>query len=269
VKEDLIKKINQQNERIQQLQEEGHVASQILHALSADENVREMIDTLQNKFTGKDTVNSLNGFLARDLEASSSLKSLNPMSTASNGDTGALKSTFEFWTSVIPDSTTIDHLLQLYFIHVHPIHSLFHKVHFINSRHRHSEDFCSSILVDALCAMACSVHPPNSNGIDYVKLGQEFSDNVKAEIDSQDPTVTTVQAFAVMFLVDLSYSNALRAASYLRTASEILAKVEMLEIDGFQEVWYDTVRGLHNLTMFVSDLLHYVPGLTNPVNGRK
>lgn len=267
MKEDLIKKINQQNERIQQLQEESHVANQILQALSADKNVREMIETLQNKFTDKDGVNLLSGFVAQDLEASVPLESSYPI--ASNSVAGALESTIEMWTSVTPDSTIVDHLIQLYFTHVHPIHTLFHKEHFIDSCHRHLEDFCTSILVNALCAMACSLHPTNSNGIDYVKLGQEFSDSVKAEIDSQDPTVTTVQAFAVMFLVDLSHSNALRAASYLRTAAEILAKVDMLEIDGFQEVWYDTVKGLHNLTMFVSDLLHYVSGLTNPVNGRR
>lgn len=153
---------------------------------------------------------------------------------------------------MITDSEILDHLLQLYFTWVHPVHTLFNRDCFLESYKSHSAEFCSGILINALCSMACHLQPATSGDeADFGQLGLEFSDAVRADIDAEDKTLTTVQAFAVMFLVDCSRCNALRASSYLRTASNILTRVETLEIEGFQEAWNDTVRGVHSLSVSV------------------
>jgi hypothetical protein len=170
---------------------------------------------------------------------------------ASDHESGDFGST-SVWTTVISDSAILDHLLQLYFTWVHPVHTLFNRDRFLESYKSHSAEFCSEILINALCSMACHLQSARSGDeADFGQLGLEFSDAVRADIDAEDKTVTTVQAFAVMFLVDCSRCNALRASSYLRTASNILASIETLEIEGFQDVWNDTVRGVHNLNVSV------------------
>jgi hypothetical protein len=258
-KDELLKKINQLKEHIKELHEEDHLTKQILRSLSSDEKVPEILDQLQNGFAYKTIAAWLDHSLMADFEAPPLLKSRLSISEASDHEVGRLAPTPGMWTSVSTDSATIDSLIELYFAYIHPVHTLLHKDRFLDSHARRSGEFCSSILVNALCAIACNLHPTTGGGdIDFVKLSLEFSDTVKAEINSEDRTVTTIQAFAVMFLVDLSRSNALRAASYLKTASNLLATVEILDIDGFQEVWHDTVRGLHNLNVFVSELRHYM-----------
>jgi hypothetical protein len=255
----LIKNINQLKEQIKELLVDDQLTKQILRALSTDEKVPEILDKLQNGSGYKNIVELLNCSAATEFETPSPTKMSYSISEVSDYDIGSPGPAFEMWTSVTSDSATIYHLLQLYFAHIHPVHTLFDKDRFFDSQKRHLKDFCSSTLVNALCAMACNLPTIiNDSGINFAKLGLQFSESVKAEIDAEDRAITTIQAFAVMFLVDLSHSNALRAASYLKTASSILVRVEILEVDGFQEVWYDTVRGLQNLTVFVSHMSLYV-----------
>lgn len=255
----MIKNISQLKEQIKELQVDDHLTKKILRSLSIDEKVPEILDRLRNGSGYKNIVEWLDCSTTTELETPPPTKLSYSISEASDHDIASPGLEFDTWTSVTSDSTIIDHLLELYFAYVHPVHTLFDKDRFFDSHKRHLGGFCSSTLVNALCAMACNLQTTtNEGGIDFVKLGLEFSGTVKAEIDAEDRTITTIQAFAVMFLVDLSHSNALRAASYLKMASSILARVEILEIDGFQEVWYDTVRGLHNLTVFVSDLAHWI-----------
>ena len=71
------------------------------------------------------------------------------------GGIGAPKS---FWTKVTTDTSILDHLLQLYFAWIHPIHTLFSEARFSDSYGRQNETYCSSVLVDSVCALACSLH---------------------------------------------------------------------------------------------------------------
>jgi hypothetical protein len=254
-KEELVKKVNQLQEQIKQLEEEDHLAKQILRALSAAEQVPEIIDRLQKGDAYKSITEWLDHSLSTDSDTPPPMKSQYSISEDSDHEIGSPDLTYDVWTSVVSDSATIDHLLQIYFEFVHPVHPLFNKDHFFDCHTRHSDSFCSSILINALCAMACHLHSrTNATEPEFEELGLKFSDSVRSEIDALDRSVTTIQTFAVMFLVDLFRSNALRAASYLKTASNILTRVETSEAAGFREVLYDTVRGLHNLNVSVSQL---------------
>lgn len=173
------------------------------------------------------------------------------------------------WTTVTTDKVILDDLFQLFFAWTHPVHTLFSERQFVESFRTGTDVFCSMLLVNAICAMACHLHTASDgNELDYEQLGREFSDAVRAEVDPSDDKLTTIQALAVMFLVDCARGQALRAASYLRTATECLPAVVRQDIQGFAESWKDTVRGVRNLNMSVKVLLANRHLLINAVNGR-
>jgi hypothetical protein len=240
--------------QIKELQAKEHLTDQILEALCADEDVPEILDRLKNGQTCEGIVEWLGRSpMDDDLEILSPRESQHSTLEAEDHEMGGMGSASFLWTTVTFDTGLLDHLFQLYFSWVHPVHTLFNEDRFADSYRRHSKDYCSPILVNALCAMACHLHlVANEDEINIEQLGVEFSDAVKADIDAEDKTVTTIQAFAVMFLVECMRANALRAASYLKTATSVLTGVEYLEIEGLREVWKDTVRGVRNLNVSVS-----------------
>jgi hypothetical protein len=164
---------------------------------------------------------------------------------------GASSSNFK-WTVVTADTAVLDHLFQLYFSWVHPVHTLFSEGHFVDSYKRQSDNFCSSVLVNAICAMACHLHSvADGDEVDFEQLGGEFRNAVRESINADEKTITTIEAFAVMFLVDCAQGNALKASSYLRVAVNALPSVAYEAHQGFAEAWRNTVRGVRNLNMLV------------------
>jgi hypothetical protein len=152
------------------------------------------------------------------------------------------------WTSVTSDNSVLDHLFQLYFAWVHPVYTLFNEGHFVNSYTRQKNRYCSSILVDAICAMACKYHTPSdSDRVDMELLGSKFCDAVRANIDPMDKSITTIQAFAVMFLVEMARGKGLRASSYLRIAGSNLVETAFIDRAGFDCVLKTTIRGIRCL----------------------
>lgn len=244
-KEELVK-------QIKELKAKDHLTEQILQALSTDEEVHEILERLKNGETYESIVEWLGRSPIEDLEALSPRTSHHSIFEASDHEMGGISTAFR-WTSVTADSAILDHLFQLYFAWVHPVHTLFSEGHFVDSYKRQSESYCSPVLVNALCAMACHLHSvAEADELDFERLGDEFSDAVRQSIDPEDRSVTSIQAFAVMFLVDCSRGKALRASSYLKVASNSLSNSSCQEIDCFAEVWKNTVRGIQNLNMLVS-----------------
>ena len=64
-----------------------------------------------------------------------------------------------------------------------------------------------------------------------------------------DKKITTIQAFAVMFLVDCAQEKALSGIPYLEIASQRLSKVVRSGVEGFVEVLINTRRGIRSLSM--------------------
>jgi hypothetical protein len=167
----------------------------------------------------------------------------------SDQEMGGLSTSFR-WTTVLSDTAVLDHLFQLYFTWIHPVHTLFSEGHFVDSYKRQSSQFCSPILVNAMCALACHLHTSaESDEIDFEQLGESFSDVVRAVIDPDDKSLTTTQAFAVLFLVDCARGKCLRGESYLKIATSNLSGVKLTESDAFLEVFKNTTRGLRCLNV--------------------
>ena len=132
------------------------------------------------------------------------------------------------WTKVNSKQILIGHLFDLYFTWVHPVHMLFSELEFKNSFWTNDETYCSSPMVNAICAMACHLLGKEelefmSEKIDPSTLREGFMTeartNLVPELYSQ---ITTIQTFAIMYLVDLGSGKARRAMGYLRSAIENL-----------------------------------------------
>jgi hypothetical protein len=262
-KEELVK-------QIRDLKAKGHLTEQILQALCNDDKVPETLDRLRNDETYESIVKWLGRSPVEDFETLSPRESQHSHNEASDHEMGGVSSTSVNWTSVTLDTGVLDHLFQLYFAWVHPVHTLFSEGHFVDSYKRQSEIYCSSILVNTICAMACHLHSKlEADEIDFELLGREFSDAVRASIDAEDKRITTIQAFAVMFLVDCAGGNGLRASSYLEVATNNLSSPAFVESEGFPEVWKNTIRGVRNLNVSVDCHPRHPSPLMNSVNGRR
>jgi hypothetical protein len=138
------------------------------------------------------------------------------------------------------------------------VHTLFDEGRFVDNYKHQSSDYCSESLVSAICALACHLHTTNGavglDEPDFDQLGEEFSDAAIANLDPRNHTITNIQTFAVMFLVDCARGKCLRAASYLREATSALSTLDFerfAALEGYREVWKHTVRGIRNLNVLV------------------
>lgn len=222
-----------------------HLTEQILQAISSDEQVPEIVNRLKDGETYEAIVEWLGRSSLANFETLSPRTSHHSAFETSDHDINV--PVFR-WSSVTTDSAVLDHLFQLYFAWVHPVHTLFSEGHFVNSYNTHSSNYCSPGLVNSICAMACHLHSvEDADDVDFEHLSIDFSDAFRADIDAGDTSVTAIQSFAVMFLVDSARASSLRASSYLKLATERLSTVEVVNGDGFQEVLEHTARGIRNL----------------------
>jgi len=152
------------------------------------------------------------------------------------------------------------HLFTLYFTWVHPVHTLFDEGLFVNHYRHGSDVFCSAVLVNAICAMACYHHTAvDGDTTDFELLGKDFSDAVRQELDHEDNSLLTVQAFAIMFLVACAKGKGLHASQYLTVANNLMANLECVGDEGYERVWRNTARGLHCLNIEWAQMTFRIP----------
>ena len=160
------------------------------------------------------------------------------------------------WTRVTEKQALIDHLFELYFLWVHPHHMLFSETYFLDSYHKGDDAYCSSPLVNAICSMAChlldrDVTTSFQDVSDLEQLQSAFMQEARANISPSDhQDMPTLQAFAVLFLAELSSGRARNAVTYLRCAADNLLGQDVdSQADGALEMsrW-----GIHTLNTSVS-----------------
>lgn len=232
------------------LKAKGQLTDQILGALTVEEQVVGVVQRLKND----ETYDSIVSWLGQN--------SISEHDNSSNND--AQPSPIEFfdqemmtgissgfqWTRVTGDSSVFDHLFQLYFAWVHPVHTLFSEGHFVHSYKHQSYEFCSPALINAMCAMACHLHTTSAgDAVDFKQLGTRFAEAARASVSTIDKSLTTVQTFAVLFLVESAEGKCLRASSYLNIATKKLSDITVIGHEGFNQVLRDTICGIQRLTM--------------------
>jgi hypothetical protein len=261
-------------ERFSQLAEQYRWAHRIMKALISDNHAPGIVERLKRGEDYGSVARSFSNTPLKDMDLPPSSSSAATMDSADKS--GSLEDSMEYeldhaaeriagssaahdglyWTKVIADTDLLKHLLELYFTWVHPVHMVMSEPHFRASFNGHDEHYCSSALVNAMCAMACHLLDPEDetadmDGLDAEQLGERFIEEGRSLIGPDDQNkLTTVQAFAIMFLHDSGSGKALKASSYLRFASTSLTDPSF-QSDIHRDAWQITMWGVHSLNVCV------------------
>ena len=114
----------------------------------------------------------------------------------------------EDWTLVTRDKSFTDLLLKLYFVWVHPFYCFFSETMFLDDLTNNRTGHCSSLLVNAILAVAClySDRPEaRSDHHDHNTAGDHFFAEAERILNQHNAAnLTTVQALALMGLREAS-----------------------------------------------------------------
>ena len=141
------------------------------------------------------------------------------------------------WTSITTDSLLINHLIDLYFTYVHPVHMLFWEDRFRSSFEDHGPE-CSRSLLSAVCAMACHFYGQaryesearqQSLGMGVLTpLRRAFEDEAKAALsNSPQNELLKAQAMGLLYLLGLSAGQTTKAVGYLKAAVDCLTESDI------------------------------------------
>ncbi|TGO80923.1 hypothetical protein BPOR_1523g00030 [Botrytis porri] len=220
------------------------MAERVFESLAVADEGCEILNRIRNK----DSIQDIAQWLGTTVDAKEQQSTLRIIDNEVDG----LETSAFHWTTVTADKDVLHHLFSLYFTWVHPSHSLFSEQHFVNSMQNNSNEFCSPLLFNAICTMACYLHTIlKSDQTNYKELGQKFADMVKHNIDAEDMSLMTIQAFAILFLIDCAQGHGMHASAYLEVASNSLMNLEHVDLgsEAYQQVWRDTVVGINNLNI--------------------
>ncbi|KAF7935588.1 hypothetical protein EAE99_002568 [Botrytis elliptica] len=222
----------------------NRMAERVFESLAVADDERKILNRIRNR----DSIQDIAQWLETTVDVKEQLSTLRIVDNEVDGlDTSGFH-----WTTVTADKDVLHHLFSLYFTWVHPSHSLFNEQHFVNSMQNNSNEFCSPLLFNAICTMACYLHTIlEGDKTNYKELGQRYADVVKHNIDAEDMSLMTIQAFAILFLIDCAQGYGMHASAYLEVASNSLMNLEHIGLgsEAYRQVWRDTVVGINNLNI--------------------
>lgn len=133
------------------------------------------------------------------------------------------------WFRQPQDVEFVEHLLNLHFCWIHPFYHFFHREYFLHDMSRGNTEFCSALLVNAICSFAChySDRPAaRAEPTNPATAGDAFFAEAKRLLErTEKSSLTTVQALGIMSARECSHgrdSNAYQLAGRcLRMALEL------------------------------------------------
>ena len=137
---------------------------------------------------------------------------------------------------------------------------LFSEIDFKHDFRENLDANCSASLVNAICAMGCNLLESEEDQdtrkrMDAVTLRDGFMNEARATLNpSSYSHMTSIQALAIMFLVELGDGKARKAIAYLRSAVD-----NMISSSGpplSEEAKEITLWGLHTLNVYVEGISH-------------
>lgn len=106
------------------------------------------------------------------------------------------------WTNVSSDQLLIENLLSLYFCWEYPVFTILSEHHFRSDMRHNRHRYCSSLLVNAILALACrfSDRPETRTlSTDSRTAGARFFEEAELLLAGDDtPSLTTLQALGIM-----------------------------------------------------------------------
>lgn len=180
------------------------------------------------------------------------------------GHDGTLAVRPSSWTDVTDDDAFVLELVDLYFTWHHPF---FHLL----SESRFRADFatgrlvnCSSLLVNAILATACSYSDSPGARLDPAdddSVGEHFVNEAKRIFEKGGKrTITTIQALPIMAIRESGMGRDLMGRWYLSLAyrlvcdssyNQILVPQQMQKNEFDEEAWRITFWGCYNLETYV------------------
>ena len=137
----------------------------------------------------------------------------------------------EPWTRAMSDDVLIEHFLSLYFCWEYPIFATLSRQHFLADYRAGRRRYCSSLLVNAILAIGCSLSGMHETdiGTDSNRhvSGQQLFDEAGRLLAKEDdtPQLTNVQALGILSIFELSCGN--QHKSILYSGRSIRMAVEM------------------------------------------
>ena len=257
-----IQRLQRRNEYLEEekdsLGEKNSSIEQIIHSLKDDGQRTEVINRLKRGESHK----TIADWLGRPLLGSDAL-AVSPttedqISQAIHQYSRSLVDNHDprYWTNVSTEADLIEHLIKLYFTWIHPVHMLFNQEHFLASFKNCLDIYCSSALVNIICAMSCPLlhdtrddDEQTKSGIDSLRT--QFILESQSLLKNADiEKMTTIQTYAIMFLVELGSGHGLIASSHLRLAVESLIAKQTAEQTS--EAEETTAWGILTLHTYVS-----------------
>lgn len=234
-----IQRLQRKNESLEEekdnLGEKNDRIEQIMLSLKEDGHGTEIIRRLKQG----ETHQAIAEWLGRPLTAVTNLSSISEhqLSEAIEKYHRGLidKHDPRFWTNVTMDVDLIEHLIALYLTWIHPAHMLFDESHFVASFKSCSDMYCSTSLVNAICAMSCHLLHPDSDNLAETQaatksLRDQFLEEAREEMRAADrQKMTAIQTYAIMFLAEMGSGNSQLATGHLRAATESLTNKHRTE----------------------------------------
>lgn len=265
-----IQRLQRKNEYLEEVKdslgEKNGWIEQIMRSLKNDGQGNEIIGRLKRgdsheaiaEWLGRPLVGSKNEALSptTEYEVSQAIERYH-RSLVENHDP-------RFWTNVTTEADLIEHLVKLYFTWIHPVHMLFDQDHFLSSFKNCSDAYCSPALVNVVCAMSCHLLHDTRDDDEQTQSGieslrKDFLKESKFLMKHADvEKMTSIQTYAIMFLVELGCGNGLLASSHLRLAVEsLIAKQTSEQTSEAEEV---TAWGILTLHTYVTSPERSIPG---------
>ena len=196
---------------------EAEVA-EIVQLIRANENLDVIAETLRKNATLPDIADiSLGGELSNQFIGRAAFEggTIRAYGLSSNLGLASEQETrptqlnhTEDWTLVTRDKNFIQLLLKLYFLWVHPFYCFFSEKLFLDDLTNNRTGHCSSLLVNAILAVAChySDRPEaRSDPHDHNTAGDHFFAEAERILNQHNTAdLTTVQALALMGLREAS-----------------------------------------------------------------
>lgn len=260
-KDDLLHGLTQEKALTASLSQRNHELSMILQVISSDGHLDEIVQRLRRKEEAKSIAAWLSSL--PELQLSQRRKSLvssdieeivrnlqqtynvpvsvthhshhssPPVSPSAPSEESPLSR--PKWTRVTTNLDFLDHLVKLYLDCIHPSCMLFNEITFLQDYRTGGSSACSRPLLDAICAMACNLLDrkyliSEEDASNVADLHNAFLAEARASISLvNSQNLTTIQAMAIMYLIDLSNGKARSANTYLKCAAESLRSVEREE----------------------------------------
>ena len=257
-----IQRLQRKNEHLEEekdsLGEKNSWIEKIMHSLQNDTQGTDIIGKLKRGESHKDIAEWLGRPMAESEKQALSPTVQRQISQAVEQYHRNLIETHDpqFWTNVSTEPELIDHLIKLYLTWIHPVHMLFDQDHFMTSFKDCTDSYCAPALVNIICAMSCHLlhdtrddDEQTKSGIEFLR--KQFINEAQSLMEHADmEKMTSIQTYAIMFLVELGSGHGLIGSSHLRLAVEkLIAKKTSEQTSEAEEV---TAWGILTLHTYVT-----------------